>query len=71
MIKVKDIDGREIRGLYRGANGTLVVDDQNLYSKYIAEREARVREKEKISTLEKELSDLKMLVQQLLTKDSK
>ena len=71
MIKVKDIDGKEVRGLYRGPNGALVVNDQNLYGKYIAERNARVRDKEKISELEKELFDLKMLVQRLLTEGSK
>jgi hypothetical protein len=68
MIKVKDIDGKEIRGVYRSPNGSLVVNDSSLLSKYNNEKNSRMMDKEKIKTLESEVSNLKMMVEQLLEK---
>lgn len=68
MIKVKDVDGKEVRGLYRDSNGSLVMNDEQLLQKYLAEKSMREKNQEKIKTLESEVSDLKSLVQQLLQK---
>lgn len=66
MIKTKDIDGREVRGVFRGSNGSLVVQDEQLYSKYIAERDARLAQQSKVASLESEIAELKAMVQLLL-----
>lgn len=66
MIKTKDIDGREVRGVFRGPNGSLVVQDEQLYSKYIAERDARIAQQSKVASLESEIAELKAMLQTLL-----
>lgn len=66
MIKTKDIDGREVRGVFRGPNGSLVVQDEQLYSKYIAERGARIAQQSKVASLESEIAELKAMLQTLL-----
>jgi hypothetical protein len=66
MIKTKDLDGRDVRGVFRGSNGSLVVQDDQLYSKYIAERDARVAQQSKVATLESEVAELKAMIQLLL-----
>ena len=66
MIKTKDLDGRDVRGVFRGSNGSLVVQDDQLYSKYIAERDARVAQQSKVATLETEVAELKAMIQLLL-----
>lgn len=66
MIKTKDLDGRDVRGVFRGSNGSLVVQDDQLYSKYIAERDARVAQQNKVAILESEVAELKSMIQLLL-----
>jgi hypothetical protein len=65
MIKTKDVDGRDVRGVFRGPNGSLVVQDDQLYSKYIAERDARIAQQSKVASLEAELAELKAMVKML------
>lgn len=66
MIKTKDVDGRDVRGVFRGPNGSLVVQDDQLYSKYIAERNARISQQSKVASLESEVAELKAMIQLLL-----
>lgn len=66
MNKVKDVDGKEVRGVYRSANGALVVNDDILLSKYKMELAARQRDKETIETLKSEVDSLKDMVNKLL-----
>jgi hypothetical protein len=66
MNKVKDIDGKEVRGVYRSKNGALVVNDEILLSKYKTELIARQRDKETIETLRSEVDSLKDMVNKLI-----
>lgn len=68
MIKVKDVDGRELRGVYRGANGSLIVQDSQLLQKYLTERQARDRDQIKIRSLEDQVCSLTAMVEKLLEK---
>lgn len=66
MIKVKDVDGKEVRGVFRGPNGSLVVQDDKLLNKYLIEKRARENDQLKIKTLEEQVASLSSMVQQLL-----
>lgn len=66
MNKVKDVDGKEVRGVYRSVNGALVVSDEILLSKYKMELAARQRDKETIKTLKSEVDSLKDMVNKLI-----
>lgn len=66
MNKVKDVDGKEVRGVYRSKNGALVVNDDILLSKYKMELAARQRDKETIETLKSEVDSLKDMVNKLI-----
>lgn len=68
MIKVKDVDGKEVRGVYRGPNGSLIVDDNRLLQKYLTEKNARERDQIKIKTLEDQVCSLTAMVEKLLEK---
>lgn len=66
MIKVRDVDGKVIRGVFRGENGSLVVHDDKLLAKYTLEKNARERDQQKIKTLENQVAILSSLVEKLL-----
>ena len=66
MIKVKDIDGKEVRGVFRGHHGSLGVQDDKLLNKYLIEKRARENDQLKIKTLEEQVASLSSMVQQLL-----
>ena len=66
MNKVKDIDGKEVRGVYRSKYGALVVNDEILLSKYKTELAARQRDKETIEALRSEVDSLKDMVNKLI-----
>lgn len=68
MIKVKDVDGKEIRGVYRGSYGSLVVQDNQLLQKYLTEKSAREKDQQKIKSLEDQVSSLTVMVEKLLEK---
>lgn len=68
MIKVKDIDGKEIRGLFRGENGSLVMHDNKLLEKYLREKSIKEQQQEKIKSLESEVSELKSMLETLMQK---
>lgn len=63
-MKVKDQNGNIVSGVFRTAQGGLVVDDQSSYSKYIKESE----QAKKMSNMETQIADLQCLVAELLTK---
>lgn len=66
MIKVKDVDGKEVRGVFRGPHGSLVVQDDKLLSKYLIEKRARENDQLKIKTLEEQVASLSSMVKELL-----
>ena len=68
MIKVKDVDGKEVRGVYRGPHGSLIVQDNQLLQKYLTEKTAREKDQLKIKSLEDQVSSLKAMVEKLLEK---
>ena len=70
MIKIKDQFGREIPGLYRGKNGSLIVQDELSLSRYKKQKEHRELMTTKLDLLENELQDLKSILKQLLKKQA-
>lgn len=62
MIKVKDIDGKEVSGVYSLGYGSFIVDNQQEYQRYLQQ----TSDKKKLISLENELSDIKELLKQLL-----
>jgi hypothetical protein len=62
MIKIKDIDGKPLNGHIRGSNGSIVVNDPNLYERYKIEKQQRLEQKNKIQSLENELMELKQML---------
>lgn len=66
MIKVKDVSGAIVRGVYRDKNGTLLVKDDDLLTKYKNELAARQRDQDRIKDLESTVDSLKQMVLQLL-----
>jgi len=64
MIKVKDIDGKEVKGLYRNPNGTLIVKDDIAYLKY----QASLKDRQRIQDLENQLLEIKTLLVSLMNK---
>lgn len=64
MQRVKDQAGNIIPGLMKSNTGNLVVSNQEQYYKYVREKQSI----EKINSLEKEVQQLKELIQTLLEK---
>ena len=64
MKKVKDIDGKVVTGLFRNPNGTLVVNNEAALKKY----QSQINDKQKIIQLEREILEMKTMMQQLLQK---
>lgn len=64
MIKVKDIGGRELPGLFRTERGTLVVNNDDEFAQY----NQRLADKTRIANLESDVSEIKELLKQLLAK---
>lgn len=66
MIKVKDVNGNTVRGIYRAPNGTLIVKDDTLHAKHLLEVNSKLYDKQKIENLEKTVEELTVLVKKLL-----
>lgn len=62
MIKVKDIDGKEVRGLFRNADGTLAVKDDAALKMYLSAQ----KDKKRITDLELQLHEMKDLIGRIL-----
>ena len=62
MIKVKDVDGREVKGLYRAPNGTLIVNDGTAYNRY----QSQLQDKRRISSLEEQIKEMRDMMGKLL-----
>lgn len=67
MIGVKDKDGKEIKGLFRGVNGSLVVKNDKEFQQYQKMRQNQL----KMQSMESELLEMKTLLRQLLQNDKK
>lgn len=68
MIKVKDLTGVELRGVFRSTNGSLVIKNDDLLQKYLIERKAREKDQLKINSLESEVAELKAMLETVLSK---
>lgn len=66
MKKVKDNTGQEIRGLYRGSRGELIVIDAQSFNRYKTIKTKVESDKARISNLETELSEIKELLHKIL-----
>lgn len=66
MKKVKDHTGQEIRGLYRGSRGELIVSDDQSFNRYKTLKTKVESDKARISNLETELSEIKELLNKIL-----
>lgn len=71
MIKVKDQFGNEISGLYRGKNGSLIVVDDQSFTRYKKQRQQIDQTRSKIESLEAELHEMKRIVLELLKTNEK
>lgn len=65
MKKVKDINGAEIRGLYKTETGALVVDDPNKYKVYQTRKEIALRESKEVEYLRSEIQSLRLMIEQM------
>ncbi len=74
MIRVKDDSDNIIQGLYKMDNGSIVVDRQSEYKKYMAEKKQveKINELEStINSIKQDISETKELLLLLLkTKDN-
>lgn len=68
MIRVQDISGNVIPGLFRDKNGLIVVNDKDAYQRYVTTKSFKERDAQKIDALQNELAELKSLVERLLNK---
>lgn len=67
MIGVKDINGNEVKGLFRGVNGSLVVKNDKEFQQYRQNQQDKL----KIISMELELAEMKTMMRQLLENDKK
>lgn len=65
MIKVKDINGNIIRGVYRTPLGSLVVKDDVMLEKHIHTVKSRIDSDNKIKSLEADINELKLIISKL------
>ena len=65
-MKVKDLNGNVVQGLYRSAGGGLMVNNPFEYNKYIREKESAAE----LTHLKEEVDQLKQLVKTLLDKQA-
>lgn len=66
MIKVKDVDGKELSGVYRSKYGSLVVNNETMLLKYKMEQTMKKKDKETIESLKTEIETLKDMVNKLI-----
>lgn len=66
MKKVKDHTGQEVRGIFRGPKGELIVSDIQSFNKYKTLKSKIEADKSRILKLESELSEIKELLQKVL-----
>ena len=62
MIKVKDIDGKEVKGLYRNPDGTLAVKNDAALSQYVSAR----NDKKRIADLELQLNEMRDMIGRII-----
>lgn len=59
------------QNLYRDmSSGAIVNTDNHAYSQYIAQRERRKKEQDEIKNVKEELSEIKKLLKELLSKEN-
>jgi hypothetical protein len=65
MKKVKDVDGSEMRGLYKTASGAIIVDDPHKFKIYQKRKEIALRENQEIEYLKSQIKELHFMLEQL------
>lgn len=63
MYKVKDENGNTVHGMLKDNKGNIVVTDTDAYNKYMNEKERAM----KLKHLEKEVSEIKSTMTEILT----
>lgn len=66
MMKIRDSEGREVRGHFRDHNGSIIVDDPTRLNKYSIEKQ---KDKE-FRELKQQMSELSSLISSLLERKS-
>lgn len=66
LVKTLDSNGNIVNGVYRTADGGLVVKNQTAYAKYLKEKEQH----ERMQKLESEMSDIKSMLKILIEKQN-
>ena len=64
MKPIKNLAGEKIKHCFREDTGSIVVDDNNSYIKYLHEK----KKIEEICNLKTKLADMEKIIQQLLEK---
>lgn len=62
MLRVKDENGNIIQGLYKDPMGSIVVEKNSDYERYLREKQ----QQEAINNLKQEFSELKAIIQNLI-----
>lgn len=68
MIKVVDANGSVVNGLYRNEHGAIVVDNPEQYDRYLTQQAIKNRDANTINELRNEVSELKAIVEKLLSR---
>lgn len=63
MIKIKDETGHQLTGLFKDERGNIIVKNDVEYRKYLQSKQ----QQETINNLSKEVSDLKNMMQDLIS----
>lgn len=66
MQEVNNKDGIKVNGLFRSNIGALIVNNPSEYNKYQKQKDFINTQKDKILSLENEIENLKLLVNQLI-----
>lgn len=62
MLRVKDENGNIIQGLYKDPMGSIVVEKNSDYERYLREKQ----QQEAINNLKQEFSEIKAIIQNLI-----
>lgn len=66
MKKVKDINGQEVKGIFRGSKGELIVKDPSELEKYKKIKYKIDRDQKRLESIESELRELKLMLCELI-----
>jgi hypothetical protein len=72
MMKIRDSEGREVRGHFRDHNGSIIVDDPTRLNKYSIERQKDKEFRELIELRSKveELSSMMVQIKEMMERNN-